>query len=428
MTTGAITANCIGRRLTGRRVELYLAALLSCIGALLTGAGLIVVAASVFTVDLVDLPLAERCHVALNIGCTWLIAAVSWRGRGQLEEKLTQVLTSTIVVYGVFFLCILGARLSFSRGLLLASFSAALALSFLVVLLKHSLNQPRLGIIDPLGSLGYLGRTGGERISDPDTDLRPYDILLVSFTDTVDAAWARAISRAMLAGATVRHVGEYVEDRQGIVALDHFDVEQVPDFSLASYRHLKRFVDIAAVTLSLPIALPIIAVAGVLITLTTGASPVFVQERVGLGGKIFRIWKLRTMSEAACRSAHVRAAVTGDLRITPIGGVLRRLHIDELPQLWNVLKGDMTLVGPRPEAVNLHETYLRDTPTWAYRTLVRPGITGWAQVRASPSSNVEEAKRKLTYDLYYVKRMSILLDLQIALRTLWTITRGARSQ
>jgi lipopolysaccharide/colanic/teichoic acid biosynthesis glycosyltransferase len=161
-----------------------------------------------------------------------------------------------------------------------------------------------------------------------------------------------------------------------------------------------------------------------MIIVTSGWPAFFIQERVGLGGEPFRMWKLRTMRPLEPGREH-QAAVPGDARVTKVGRVLRRTRIDELPQLRNVLKGDMSLIGPRPELVSFHNSYTDAHPKFAYRCLVRPGISGWAQVNAPPSATADEAALKLTYDLYYVKRQSMTLDLQIAFRTLWTVMRGA---
>ncbi|HQT55493.1 MAG TPA: sugar transferase, partial [Phenylobacterium sp.] len=142
-----------------------------------------------------------------------------------------------------------------------------------------------------------------------------------------------------------------------------------------------------------------------------------------LGGVPFRMWKLRTMRPEH-KGEVLRAAVIGDSRVTPVGGILRRFRIDELPQFWNVLKGDMSLIGPRPEATPLHQEYLGKLPNYPYRYLVRPGITGWAQVNSPPSASADEARRKLTYDLFYVKKLSLFLDLRIVMKTFWTIISG----
>ncbi|WP_407059709.1 sugar transferase [Brevundimonas bacteroides] len=227
----------------------------------------------------------------------------------------------------------------------------------------------------------------------------------------------------MLAGCKVRHVGEYLEELKGAVTVEHFELDHLPENGIASYKALKRALDIGLVIFLLPVALPVLAAAGLLIAVFMGTPVLYRQERIGLGGEPFTILKLRTMRPERPGEA-VAAAIVGDSRITRLGRVLRRFRIDELPQLWNVLRGDMSLIGPRPEARPLHEAYLAQLPNYAYRYLVRPGITGWAQVSAPPSVNSDEARIKLTFDLFYIKKLSLYLDLLIVLRTFWTLAAG----
>src|SRR5439155_16227982 len=127
---------------------------------------------------------------------------------------------------------------------------------------------------------------------------------------------------------------------------------------------------------------------------------------------------------AATSAAEASATSRGDARVTRLGRFLRRFRIDEIPQLWNVALGDMSFIGPRPEQPALTHSYIREAPAFAYRQLVRPGISGWAQVRAGYAANLEETKVKLGYDLFYLKNFSLGLDLQIMLRTLWTLFAG----
>lgn len=370
-----------------------------------------------------NLPPEERNHVLLNIAATCWIAIVAWRGRGQLDQKLSQAANATFIVYGLFFLLILGGRWFFSRPLLLTSFSTSIVVGFAITLLRHRLSTPRVGIVGPL-SQGLHHQNLGEIIVSPTANLRDFDILLVSFPGEVDADWAQALSAAMLSGCKVRHIGEYLEESRGAVSLEHFELDHLSNRGTASYRAVKRAIDIGLVIFTLPLTIPIIVLAALGIFLTMGRPVFFLQDRIGLGGNIFRMWKLRTM-RAAAPGEVARATSPRDPRITRLGAILRRFRIDELPQLWNVLKGDMTLIGPRPEAVAFHDEYVEAVPAWAYRTLLRPGITGWAQVCTGPSANSEEASRKLAYDLYYVKNCSWVLDLKIAAKTFWTITSGS---
>lgn len=135
------------------------------------------------------------------------------------------------------------------------------------------------------------------------------------------------------------------------------------------------------------------------------------------------MYKLRTMQPSASERTEI-ATQKGDIRVTPLGRCLRRFRIDELPQLWNVLKGDMSLIGPRPEQPALTQRYCEDLPVFAYRSLVRPGITGWAQVRAGYAADLEETRIKLGYDLFYLKNFSFSLDLQILIRTVGALIFG----
>ncbi|MDO8264183.1 MAG: sugar transferase [Gallionella sp.] len=362
-------------------------------------------------------------HLATAAACCAISAVNAGRMRGSLEYKLGQSLTSTLFIFGVYSLIIMSFRLFFSRPMLLSVTTCALFTCALVVWLKHKMTKTRIAVIAPLIGDATFALSYGRAITDPRTDLRGFDTVLVSLTETVSAEWARALSRAMLAGCRVRHVGQYVEELQGTISLDHFEFEHLPPNGIASYRTAKRLLDIALVVFILPVGLPAVLLSALAILLTMGAPVFFLQERIGLGGAPFWIWKLRTMRIRRDAEA-MRATIVGDDRVTPVGRILRRFRIDELPQLWNVLRGDMSLIGPRPEAALMHSEYMSKLPNYAYRYLVRPGITGWAQVNAPPSATAEEAKRKLIYDLYYVKKLSFTLDLQIIARTFWTITMG----
>lgn len=366
---------------------------------------------------------ANLIHVAINVACSALAAAYASRLRGTLEFKFGQAIAATVAIFGLYAVAILVGRLFFSRSMFAFAVIGAVCVSVLVVGLRHGLTRARVAIISPLIGDSKFPVPFARIVSDPSKDLRQFDIVLVSLSEHVSADWARALSRAMLAGCKVRHIGQYIEELSGAVSLEHFEVEHLPPNGIASYQLIKRLMDIVLVIFILPMALPIILLSSLAVLLTMGRPIFFLQERVGLGGVPFRMWKLRTM-RPELKGETLRAAVIGDNRVTPVGRILRRFRIDELPQFWNVLKGDMSLIGPRPEATPLHLEYLSKLPNYPYRYLVRPGITGWAQVNSPPSASADEARRKLTYDLFYVKKLSLFLDLQIIAKTLWTVTSG----
>jgi sugar transferase (PEP-CTERM system associated) len=190
----------------------------------------------------------------------------------------------------------------------------------------------------------------------------------------------------------------------------------------------RRVLEFVLASIGLFVSLPIMALAVVGIWLEDGLPVLFRQERVGERGKAFTLFKLRTMKKDAEKGGAVWASANGDPRITRFGNFLRKSRIDELPQLFNVLRGDMSFVGPRPERPCFVEELSVHIPYYGERHTVKPGITGWAQVRYGYSSTVEESEIKLRYDLYYIKNMNLWLDVQIVLDTLKVILfgRGAR--
>lgn len=185
----------------------------------------------------------------------------------------------------------------------------------------------------------------------------------------------------------------------------------------SAYPQLKRAFDFTMAAILFVLTLPIMAICGLLVRLTSKGPAIYTQTRLGLRGHEFRIFKLRTMIDNCESLTGPRWALPGDPRVTPIGAVLRATHLDELPQLWNVLRGDMSLVGPRPERPEIVTKLLRDLPDYGDRLEVRPGITGLAQVQLPPDTNVSTAADKLVLDCAYIARMSFFLDSRIALCT-----------
>jgi sugar transferase (PEP-CTERM system associated) len=188
-------------------------------------------------------------------------------------------------------------------------------------------------------------------------------------------------------------------------------------FGTLTNRVLKRVLDICACLALLVLTLPTLLIAAIAIRLD-GAGPIFYrQERVGRGGRLFHIYKFRTMRVDAERDCGPQWAAVRDPRVTRVGSFLRRTRIDELPQILNVLKGEMSLVGPRPERPHFVTTLGAQIPFYAERHAVRPGITGWAQVSYPYGASTEDARAKLSYDLYYIKNFSFMFDLLILLST-----------
>jgi sugar transferase (PEP-CTERM system associated) len=190
----------------------------------------------------------------------------------------------------------------------------------------------------------------------------------------------------------------------------------------------KRALDLFCSTLGLLVALPLMALIALVVKCTSRGPVLYHQTRVGLHGQEFTIHKFRTMRQDAEAGTGPIWSAANDTRVTLVGRFLRRTRLDELPQLWNVLKGDMSFVGPRPERPEFVQELTERIPFYGQRHVLKPGITGWAQIRYTYGASVEDAVEKLQYDLYYIKNLSIALDIVIVFETIKTVItrRGAR--
>jgi len=189
------------------------------------------------------------------------------------------------------------------------------------------------------------------------------------------------------------------------------------------YELFKRLIDILGGLIGmliLLIALPFLALA---IYLDSGLPIFYTQPRLGRGRSIFTIYKFRSMRRKADLPKNTKATSENDPRVTRVGKFMRATRIDEFPQFWNILRGDMSLVGPRAEVPNLVEEYQKQVPFYRARLLVKPGLTGWAQINYGYVATIEETSIKLEYDLYYIKHRTLTMDFQIILRTIGTVLR-----
>jgi len=186
----------------------------------------------------------------------------------------------------------------------------------------------------------------------------------------------------------------------------------------------KRVYELVTAAAVLIILLPVIVAVAVAVKLDSRGPVFFKQERVGQNGEIFTVYKFRSMREDAEEQTGPVWAAGDDDRVTRVGRFLRKTRLDEVPQLFNVVRGHMSFVGPRPERPFFVEQLSKEIPYYVKRHAVKPGITGWAQVRYSYGASVEDAKEKLQYDLYYVKNLSLLLDLEVIIDTFKVVVLG----
>ena len=367
-------------------------------------------------------------HIAANCAANAIVMAAAWGLRGRLHEKIANLFNAILLTHGGLAVVIVTTHSVYSNWVLLASATISVLLGAIIIALTMERDGPTIAVIALPGDAPPPGLSTRRLrlVTDPATDLRSFDLILIPSAGAFPSEWAASLSRAMLAGKPVRHVAEYQEESHGQVSVEHFDIDDLPRGGLTSYRSGKRLLDIGVVLLSLPVTLIILLAAMTALRLSMGSPVLFFQDRVGLGGRPFRMVKLRTMRPEAEHAG--TATASDDERITPLGRFLRRTRIDELPQIWHILTGEMSLIGPRPEWSLLADEYERQVPAYAFRQIVRPGLTGWAQVNSGYAGNVEEMRVKLGYDLYYLKNFSIGLDLQVLVRTAWVLLtgRGAR--
>ncbi len=190
------------------------------------------------------------------------------------------------------------------------------------------------------------------------------------------------------------------------------------------YRFCKRAIDILLSAAFLVMILPLFPLIAVAIKLDSPGPVIYSQLRLGVNSKPFRIYKFRSMREDAEATGAVYAEAD-DPRVTRVGRFLRRTRLDELPQIWNVLRGEMSIIGPRPERPENEQMLEEGIPGFSMRTCVKPGLTGWAQIRAPYANTVEQSTRKLEFDLYYIRHASLWLDLRIARKTALVMLRLA---
>jgi lipopolysaccharide/colanic/teichoic acid biosynthesis glycosyltransferase len=228
-----------------------------------------------------------------------------------------------------------------------------------------------------------------------------------------------------LAGYPMRSLVSTYEQHTGRLPIVHLMEGwelTVPLSSRGPYVKTKRLVDTLLVLIASPVVLLLGLVISAAIRIDSRGPVIFKQRRIGLEGKAFTLYKFRTMHDGTGRDA--RFASPADSRLTGVGKVLRRMRIDELPQLWNVVKGDLSLVGPRPEQGPFVDRFSETIPFYTHRHLVRPGISGWAQVNFGYADSEADTIEKLSYDLYYIKHVSPWLDLEILGRSVWTVMSG----
>ncbi|HEY6049412.1 MAG TPA: sugar transferase [Sphingomicrobium sp.] len=339
------------------------------------------------------------------------------------------ILPSALTGHGIVVVWFVLSRFPYDRVGLAAGFLLHVTWLYLLYVYAERNVRRRIAIV-PYGGVQQLKEIEGvdwTLMKRPHLgDVRGCHALVADFSAEMPDEWEAFLADAALAGRIVYQVKQLSESLTGRVQLEHLSENSFGSLLPArGYFHFKGLMDFIAALVLLPLALPVMAVCAIAIGLESKGPALFRQNRVGHAGKRITVYKFRTMREVVIEDER-RAAMTSDddQRITRVGRVLRNLRLDELPQIFNILKWQMSWIGPRPEAEILSIWYTSEIPFYRYRHVVKPGISGWAQVNQGHVAEVDEVHRKLQYDFYYIKYFSPWLDVLILFRTIKTMLTG----
>ena len=339
------------------------------------------------------------------------------------------ILPSALTGHGMVLVWFVLTRFPYDRVALAGGFLLHVTWLYTLYIYAERRLRRRIAVV-PYGEIDRLNQIEGVewmRLTRPRLhDARACDAIVADFSADLPDEWEAFLADAAVAGRIVYQVKPLAESLTGRVELEHLSENSFGSLLPArGYFYLKGLGDCLAAILLLPIALPVMAVVAIAIRADSKGPVLFRQTRVGHAGRSIIVYKFRTMHEVVTDDP-LRAAMTSDddERITRVGRTLRKLRLDELPQIFNILKWQMSWIGPRPEAEVLSNWYTSEIPFYRYRHVVKPGISGWAQVNQGHVAEVSEVHRKLQYDFYYIKYFSPWLDLLILLRTIKTMLSG----
>lgn len=339
---------------------------------------------------------------------------------------------SVMACFALTFSLFLLLRIDYSRALLLSGGIGALVWLYFVQLMVE--RGPALcvaavpgGNVDKLEEIPTLEVIW---LNEP-APRRDFDLLVADFHADLSDEWEAYLADCALASVPVLHVKQLCESLTGRVEIEHLSENSFGSLiPFKGYLRLRRIIDFATAIVALALLVPLFVVIGAMIRMDSRGPVLFRQVRIGYRGKPFRVLKFRTMRPASDVPDARAYAMThdDDPRITRFGRFLRRSRIDELPQIFNIVRGDMSWIGPRPEAEALSRWYEAELPFYRYRHIVPPGITGWAQVTQGHVFELDQVMNKLQYDFYYIKNFSPWLDALIVAKTVRTVLTGFGSR
>ena len=368
---------------------------------------------------------AVVCFLASISGYLIIRQLASYPGAKTIAYFIPGMLLSYVLFAGGM----LAFRFEYSRTIALACFFAAQLWLHFDYFVRERYRILNLNIVPggDLRNISSLPNINWQSLNKPADHSGKVDAVIADLNfDHLDS-WERYIGRCILAGIPIYDVKSVIETLTGRV-----NIEQLSENSFGgvlpsiTYLRVKREIDLVLAVLALPIVIPLIVVAGALIKLESKGPIFFTQTRLGYRGREFKIYKLRSMY--IDQDDGSRFTTSGDTRITRTGKFIRKYRVDELPQILNIIKGEMSWIGPRPEAIELANWYANEIPYYLYRHAVRPGISGWAQVNQGNVAEIEAVTIKLQYDFYYIKHFSPWLDILVLLKSFRIVLTGLGSK
>ena len=371
------------------------------------------------------------CLCALLIGYMMFRKVTALPGAGGVVNVVPVFLSSYSIIIAFFFMF----RLDYSRYQFLASFLLVVAWFYLVTFLTARFRSAQFALVSNR-KLRHLDKVRGVEWkltpSLATADQMRHLPLVVDFeTAKLTASWERYLADEALSGRPVFNSRDIVESLQGRVKIERLSFNSFGHLAPDSiYSPAKRYLDFFIALIALIVLLPVLLVVACWIRIDSAGPAIFRQERMGYGGHKFTLYKFRSMSERSDNYSDAASDMTQkeDYRVTQVGRFLRRTRLDELPQIINILRGEMSWIGPRPETLNLSAWYESEIPFYRYRHIVRPGLTGWAQVKQGHVTSVDDVREKLEFDFYYVKHFSVWTDILIVIQTIKVILTGHGSR
>ncbi|QDM41016.1 sugar transferase [Altererythrobacter sp. TH136] len=372
------------------------------------------------------------------VGCTVAITAGIWLLRNVTTypgvETSAYILPSLGIAFSFLLLVFVFGRFEYNRLTLLLAFAISIAWLFYVHFRRQRVQKLLVGIVDLTGTFRApnLPTVVWSSLSDPRSeDWMGLDAVATDLRVDLPEEWDRALASMALAGIPVFHLKHLMESLTGRVELEHLSENSFGSLiPLSAYQRVKYIADWLTAVVAIILLLPVLLLTAIAVRLSSPGPVIFRQTRTGFRGEPFTVYKFRTMRVDGSGGDSRISAMTqpNDSRVTLLGRFLRKTRLDELPQIVNILRGEMSWIGPRPEAIVLSQWYESEIPFYRYRHIVRPGITGWAQVCQGHAAGVDEVRNKLHYDFYYIKNFSPWIDALIIARTIRTMLTGYGSR